>query len=81
MVLIRRHDHLVVSQSIMLRLTNGFGWERADLSIMKFSQGLSPNLPSTSKQKGLSITVCGTLKNILYTVYYTVYRRIYCSTF
>lgn len=36
MVLNRRHDHLVISDSVMLRLTNGFGWEKADPFLMKF---------------------------------------------
>lgn len=40
---IRRHDHLVVSYSVMLRLTSGFGRERPDPSLVKFPYDLSPN--------------------------------------
>ena len=37
-VLIRKHNHMVVSDSVMLRLTNGFGWEKPDSSPAAFHQ-------------------------------------------
>lgn len=37
-VLIRRHNHKVVSDSVMLRLTNGVGWETPDSSPAAFHQ-------------------------------------------
>lgn len=36
-------DHLVVSYSVMLRLTRGFGRERPDPSLMKLTYDLSSN--------------------------------------